>query len=159
MQTSVKLQDMMSYSLLLTIIAIAVIVLPLILFAILKFVKFKPKKKDPKAKPAAVKRKYDPVTLRNMYLEKIKEVETRYTTGLIDMRQAHIELSSVVREYCSEASGIPANSLTLKEIEFLNVPSLYNLIKEFYEPEFAPASDKDITLSFRNAREVVNSWK
>jgi hypothetical protein len=49
MQTSVKLQDMMSYSLLLTIIAIAVIVLPLILFAVLKFVKLKPKKKAPKA--------------------------------------------------------------------------------------------------------------
>ena len=159
MQTSVKLQDMMSYSVIMTIVAVVMIVLPVIIFIILKLTKFKPKQKVKKVKAAPVKKKVDPAVLRSMYLEKIKEVETRYNTSLIDFRQAYIELSSIVREYCSEASGVPANSLTLRELEVLNVPSLFNLIKEFYEPEFAPASDRDINQSFRNAREVVNSWK
>ncbi len=74
------------------------------------------------------------------------------------MRKAHILLSQCVREYCEEASSVPANSLTLREIEKLNKPTLYNLIKEFYEPEFAYDSDKDIKASFMRAAEVVRTW-
>ncbi|SCW56443.1 hypothetical protein SAMN02910456_01872 [Ruminococcaceae bacterium YRB3002] len=158
MQTSVKLQDMMSYSLLMTIIAIVLVLAPVIILLILKLVKFQPKKKEKKVKPV-VRPKIDPSKLRMMYLEKIKEIETRYATSLIDMRQAHIELSEAVREYCSEASGVPVKAYSLKEISVLGKPQLHEMVREFYEPEFAYDSDKDIKASFSKAREVVNSWK
>ncbi len=158
MPTSVKLQDMMSYSVILTIIAVVLVLAPVIFLLVFKLIKFKPKKKVKVEKPKP-KKHYDPVTLKNMYLEKIKEIETRYSSSLIDMRQAHLDLSKTVREYCAEASDVPVNSLTLNEIERLNVPSLYLLIKEFYAPEFAYEADADIARSFMNAREVVRSWK
>ena len=158
MPTSVKLQDMMSYSLILTIASIVLIVLPIVIFIILKLVNFKPKKRVKKVAPAKPKKKYDPAALKRIYLEKVKEIEVRYASDLINSRQAHIDLSKVVREYCSEASGCPAGSLTLNEIEQLNKPSLYLLIKEFYEPEFAQTSDKDIRESFAKAKEVITTW-
>ena len=158
MPTSVKLQDMMSYSLIMTIIAVVLILVPVILIIVFKLSKIKPKKKVKRVYKAKPKKKMDPVTLKNVYLEKIKDIETRYVKDLISLRQAHIELSKTVREYCAEASHVPAESLTLKEIEHLNVPSLYLLIKEFYEPEFAHDSDKDIRSSFTNAKEVIRSW-
>ncbi|MBR2523846.1 MAG: hypothetical protein IKE53_05335 [Clostridiales bacterium] len=159
MPTSVKLQDMMSYSLILTVIAIAIVVLPVLIFSLIKLIGFKPKKREKKAAKPKPKRKLDPQALKALYLEKIKETETRYTNNLIDMRAAHLDLSRIVREYCSEASGLPYDNLTLSELYRFNMPELYNLIREFYEPEFAPSSDKDIAASFSNARGVVTSWR
>lgn len=159
MQTSVKLQDMMSYSLILTIIAVAVIVLPIIAFVIFKLIKFKPKKQPQKqVQPVVIRKNYDPASLKSLYLNKIREIEMRYNEGQVDNRGAHQELSRVVRDYCSEASAIPADKLTLQEIGRLNVPSLYTLIKEFYEPEFAYESAKDMNSSFSGAREVITLW-
>ncbi|MBR6959682.1 MAG: hypothetical protein IKH76_04290 [Clostridiales bacterium] len=159
MQTSVKLQDMMSYSLILTIIAIAVIVLPIIIFIILKLIKFKPKNKPAKPAPVVkVQKTYDPVSLKSLYLNKIREIEVRYNEGKIDNRGAHQELSKAVRDYCSEASQIPTDKLTLQEIGRLNLPTLYSLIMEFYEPEFAYESAKDMNTSFNGAREVITLW-
>ena len=157
MQTSVKLQEMMSYSLVIAIIAAVLVIVPVVIFVVIKLTKFKPKKRVKKvvAKP---KKKYDPATLKQMYLDKVREIEAQYASGVIDMRQAHILLSQCVREYCEEASSVPANALTLREIEKLNKPTLYNLIKEFYEPEFAYDSDKDIKASFTRAAEVIRTW-
>ena len=159
MQTSVKLQDMMSYSLILMIIAIAVIALPIIVFVILKLIKFKPKKKPVKQmQPVVIRKNYDPVSLKSLYLNMIRDIEARYNEGKIDNRGAHQELSRVVRDYCSEASGIPADKLTLQEIGRLNLPSLYSLIREFYAPEFAYESARDMNMSFNGAREVITLW-
>ena len=158
MPTSVKLQDMMSYSTLLAVIAGILILAPIVVLIVLKLIKFQPKKRVKKVK-VVKKPKIDPARLRSMYMEKIKEVETRYETGLIDMRQAHLELSKTVREYCSEASGMPVDAFSLNEIALLNRPQLFEMVKEFYEPEFAYDSDKNIKASFSKAREVVTSWK
>ena len=157
MPTSVKLQEMMSYSLIAAIIAAVLIVVPVLIIVLIKVTKFKPKKKVKKVKEKP-KKKYDPGTLKQMYLDKIREIQAQHSSGLIDMRKAHLLLSQTVREYCAEASSVPTNVFTLKEIEKLNRPILYNTIKEFYEPEFAYDSDKDINASFRNAAEVIRTW-
>ena len=157
MPTSVKLQDMESYSLILTIIALTLIALPIVIFLIYKLINRTPRTKVPKPKPVPVIH-YDPMQLKSMYLEKIKEIETRYRNNLIDLRQAHLDLSKTVREYCAKASGVPTDKFTLGEIARLGKPTLFQLIREFYEPEFAYGSDKDINDSFRNAWEVVRVW-
>ena len=39
------------------------------------------------------------------------------------------------------------------------MPNLYNLIKDFYHPEFAyDAGNVDITKSFGDARTVIKEW-
>jgi len=158
MPTSVKLQDMESYSLILTIIAIALIALPVIILIILKMIRYeRPPRKPKPVKPAPVIH-YEPQQLKSIYLGMISEVETRYTNNLIDLRQAHIDLSRIVREYCAKASHVNTDKLTLREIARLGKPSLFDTIKEFYQPEFAYDSDKDIKMSFWSAREVIRTW-
>jgi len=158
MPTSVKLQDMESYSLIFMIIAIAVIALPIIIILILKLIRFEPPKRKPKPVKLPVAKKIEPQQLKSMYLEKVREIETRYTNNLIDLRQAHIDLSKTVREYCAFASNINTDKLTLREIAKLGKPALFDMVKEFYQPEFAYESDKDINMSFWSAREVIRTW-
>ena len=47
---------------------------------------------------------------------------------------------------------------TLKEIKKLNMPKLYNLIKEYYIPEFANISSGNAEKSIAQAREVIRKW-
>ena len=151
MPISVDLQDMFSYSLLLTIGLGLLVVLPIIILVIFKR---KPKPIKPKviSKMAADQ-------IKSKYLKTINEIETKYKAHEIDDREAYLQLSSAVRGFVQEMTGVRAMNLTLHEISGLGMPSLHNLIAEFYRPEFAFDSEgADTPKSIADARTVVEKW-
>ena len=47
---------------------------------------------------------------------------------------------------------------TLKEIENLNMPILYELIKEYYNPEFSKNIKGNILSSIEKTEKVIHKW-
>lgn len=161
MHTSVDLQDPFSFSFLLTMILLALVILPAIIFAIMKLkgVELPKFKRKPKPKPAPRITKVGAEELKRRYLEIISKIETDYKSNRIDDREAHQRLSSAVRGFVNERTGVKVSNYSLKELEFADMPELYTLIKEFYTPEFAFGTDaEDTEGSIRNAKEVISKW-
>ncbi|MCQ2505368.1 MAG: hypothetical protein MJ103_09045 [Saccharofermentans sp.] len=162
MPVSVSLEDMFAYSTLLTILLVVLVALPLLVYLILKLKKFKLPASKKKKKPEAPKpyvRKRSIQEIKSDYLKQIDAIERKYKNNEIDDREAYLELSTVVRSFVQEMTGIKAVNLTLSEIKELGLPKLADLIAEFYRPEFAYESDgTDTVRHIADARTVVTQW-
>ena len=161
MPISVSLQEMFGYSALLTILLVVLVAIPLIVYLFFKLKGFKlPEKKKKKAEaPKPYVRKRNIQEIKSDYLRQISMIETKYKNNEIDDREAYPKLSTVVRSFVQEMTGIKAVNLTLSEIKELGLPTLADLIAEFYRPEFAYDSEgADTIRHIADARTVVTQW-
>ena len=160
MSTSVSLQEPFSYSLELLLLLIGLAILPLIVMFLVKLLRWgkavAPKKKEVQEEK---KEPVDKEKVRSKYLNVIDGLEKQYKDQKIDDRAAYLGLSEAVRNFVHEFTGMNTQNLTLNEIGELGLPSLYNLIKDFYRPEFAyDSGDTDVDQSFEISRKVVRTW-
>ena len=155
MRTSVKLQDPFSYSLI-PIIILGLLII--ILFGIWLYKRRKPKVK--KAEEIVIKKapKENLAGIKAKYLKKIDEVEKKLKEDKIKLRGAYQELSSIIRFFTFEVTGIKVQNYTLQDIESLNMPELTELIQEYYAPEFAQISKGNIEVSLAKTRKVIEKW-
>lgn len=161
MPISVNLQEMFGYSALLTILLVVLVAIPLLVYLFFKLKGFKlPEKKKKKAEaPKPYVRKRSIQEVKSDYLRQISMIETKYKNNEIDDREAYLRLSTVVRSFVQEMTGIKAVNLTLSEIKELGLPTLADLIAEFYRPEFAYDSEgADTIRHIADARTVVTQW-
>jgi len=161
MPISVNLQEMFGYSALLTILLVVLVAIPLLVYLFFKLKGFKlPEKKKKKAEaPKPYVRKRSIQEIKSDYLRQISMIETKYKNNEIDDREAYLRLSTVVRSFVQEMTGIKAVNLTLSEIKELGLPTLADLIAEFYRPEFAYDSEgADTIRHIADARTVVTQW-
>ena len=68
-------------------------------------------------------------------------------------------MSEQVRMFVFEITSISTQNYSLKEIKKLNIPGLYELIEEYYEPEFASKSIGDFDSSMTKAKDIVKNFK
>ena len=160
MSTSVSLQEPFSYSLNLLLALGAAVLLPMLIMLIIKLIMkgkaIAPKKKE-KEQPAPPP--IDKDRVRGKYLGIINEIEKKYDSKELDDRAAYLELSGAVRNFVHDYTGANTQNMTLNEIGALGMPSLFNLIKEYYRPEFAlDSGETDVKKSIDTARKVVMSW-
>ena len=76
----------------------------------------------------------------------------------IELREAYQQISSEMRLFVFEMTDIKTQNYSLAEIKELNLPILYELIEEYYEPEFASKSVGDFNASITKARRVISEW-
>lgn len=156
MQTSVNLQEPFTYSVVPLIILICVIIAITIYLIYTKI-----KKKD--AKEEIVKEipekniKNIPV-IKGKYINQLDSIEYKYLNKMISLRKAYQLISESIRLFIFEVTDITTQNYSLSEIKKLEIPNLYELIKEYYEPEFASKSMGDFQSSINKARGVVNKW-
>lgn len=163
MPTTVDLQKPLSFSLVLTVILIVLAVLPPLIWLIIKLAGIKLPERKQKKEALEAPKEIKPVRpiaeLKRDYMRRIDEIEAKYNNQEIDARETHIRMSSVVRGFVNEATGVNVRNYTLQEIARLNMPDLAKLIEEFYSPEFAfGTEDVKIEDSFGNARQVIREW-
>lgn len=161
MSISVSLQDPLSYSTDLLFILLVAVIVPIIIIVLVRLILSKPPMKtQKKVKPAPVEKPASNMDrLRQKYLIKIDAVDRDYQDCKIDERESYIRLSSIVRNFVHEATGVNTQNLTLSEIERLSMPALHGLISVFYRPEFAyETGDIDVAASFNDARRVIREW-
>ncbi len=158
MQTSVNLQEPYSYSLVPVLVAWGLIIL---LTALLIYLLFFRKKETQEQEAPQPERKLVPknfVAIRNKYLKKLDALMEQYKSGCISERDVFQELSIHVRMYVFEITGKKVQNYTLEEIRRVGIPTLQNLIHEYYEPEFAMKQFHDAERAIKKARETIEKW-
>lgn len=151
MQTSVNLQDPFSYA----IYPVFFIIIILLVYIIVLFCKHKNKVK---VKSISKKQVVDIERIKPRYIKKLDDVEYKLDSKKISIRTAYQSTSKIIRNFVHEVSGIKVQNYTLEEIKDLNMPVLYELVKEYYTPEFAEQSSGNIKNSIEKTRKVIEKW-
>lgn len=156
MQVETELRDMFSYSLPIIII-LGIILIVLIIF--LLFSKKKKVKKEIIKQEVIIPKYKDLMAIKRMYLNKIDKLYYDITNNKINNREAYQTLSKLIRNYIYESTNIKVQNYTLEEIKKVNIPILYELVSEYYDPEFSVISGGNIINSTQKTRSVIERWR
>lgn len=152
MQVTTELNPLFSYSLI--PILILLIIIASILFT---YILTSPKNKKIII-PIKVPNKEDINTIKNKYLKEINKLIKKIETNSINNRLAYQELSLIIRNFVYEMTNIKVQTYTLQDIKYLNMPYLYELVQEYYNPEFAFNSSGNILNSINKTKGVIEKW-
>ena len=148
------LEEMFSYSL-------SPMILSLIIFLILLLIYYYLFVKKPKAQfvyPHIVGKD----AIKRTYVSRLDDIINDYRNRRIDNRKVYIRLSKLIRGFAFEMTGVKLQNCTLDEISRMNMPQLYNLVYEYYDPEFARHSRGHSPMVIDNVltktRMVIDRW-
>ena len=158
MQTSINLQEPFTYSIIPLIIIIVLVILETCYLISLRKKNKKIIKEQEEVKAIPEKNIKNIPVIKEKYLNQLDTIEYKYTNNMIELRKAYQLISEAVRLFVFEITDITTQNYSLMEIKKLNIPTLYELIKEYYEPEFASKSTGDFGNSINKARRVINEW-
>ncbi len=97
--------------------------------------------------------------LKQHFLELVDDVERRFVAGSVPERDVFLELSSLMRRFVFEASGMRAHTSTLAELREAAPASVSATIADIYPAEFEPdPADVSVPASIARVREVVGTW-
>lgn len=164
MSFSVELQKPMSFAVW-PIVALGCLLLAAVLFVIIRKLVENYKKNLAEKKRLEEERKKEPVVvkpslqeLKNKYLEKIAQLESDFLGGKIESREAYTELSNLFRTFIFDATGTPAHKYTLYDMRGLDRPIVYNLVNNYYAPEFSKDTKGNILESIEFTKRAVFEW-
>ncbi|MCL1790443.1 MAG: hypothetical protein FWG40_03640 [Peptococcaceae bacterium] len=156
MQTSVELQAPFSYAILPIIILLLLFVAMLVFMFISQIINKKNTTPEAEFKPVFGA---DLDAHKLKYLRELEEVACKLQSEEIDGRTAYQQLSMTIRLFVYEVTHIKVQNYTLSDIASINMPLLYELIREYYAPEFSKESEGEILSSIEGARKVIERWK
>ncbi|KAB1643594.1 hypothetical protein [Gulosibacter chungangensis] len=90
---------------------------------------------------------------------KVADIETATMNGSLDSRSAHEQLSAVVREFIAESTGIPADHMTLSDLQRTELRGTTRAVAQFYPGVFGAEPEQDLAKSIHMAREVLSGWR
>lgn len=156
MPTTVKLQDMLSYSRVILIVALLIFFTYGIFCLVFLLISHNRNRKRVLAvrEPAPVVL----LKLKNKYITQLLMLDKRYANEARDNRKGFEELSRLVRHFVFESTGIRVQNYTLEDIRALNKPSLSELIGSCYPPEFGPEGYGRIHEVISEAKKVIEEW-
>ena len=158
MQTSINLQELFTYSIIPLIISSCFFVAMTCYLIYLKKSNEIPIIEENKIKEIPEKNKKNVLVIKGKYQNQLDSIEYKYTSKMIDQRKAYQLISEAMRLFVFEMTDITTQNYSLGEIKKLNMPELYELIEEYYEPEFASKCERDFNSSINKARRVINKW-
>ena len=159
MRTTINLQEPFTYSFLPLIITFLLIIGFTIYIILSKKPKDKVKGKMEEVKVIPERNIKNIPVIKNKYLQQLNDIEDKYTNNQIELRKAYQLISEAIRLFVFEVTDITTQNYSLTEIKKINIPVLYELIEEYYEPEFASKTIGDFNSSINKARRVINEWK
>ena len=96
---------------------------------------------------------------KKKYIGELLYIESDLQQNRITVRQAYQRISMTIRMFVFEVTGIKVQKYTLSEIRKVNIPQLTNLVREYYEPEFARETRADIRASLLKTRRLIEAWR
>jgi len=164
MSFSVDLQKPMSFAIW-PIVLLGVLLLGAVLFVVIKKIVDNYKRKQAEKKLLEEKKKREPEVvkpslqeLKNTYLAKIAQLEADFLGGKIESREAYKELSELFRTFVYDATGTPAHKYTLYDMRGLDKPIVYNLVNNYYAPEFSKNTKGNIIESIDFTKRAIFEW-
>ena len=155
MQTSINLQEPFTYSII--PLVFLVIIIMILIYFLLKNRKIVTVEKEIVKEIPEKNIKNIPV-IKNKYLKQLDKINNEFKENLITLREAYQSISEVIRLFVFEVTDITTQNYTLTEIKKLDLPVIYELIEEYYEPEFASKSIGDFDASINKTRRIINEW-
>ena len=99
-----------------------------------------------------------PVDVRRKALSRIDDVERRVHAGQLSPRDAHIELSGILRELAFYTTRFDARKMTLTDLRRAGLTRLADTIASFYPVNFAPAEAIEAQPAIDASRSAVSQW-
>ncbi len=158
METTVELQAPFQYMIIWPILAVIMLAA-----AIFLQVYFRKKLGDRLKKEKQIRlKKISEATLegkKKKYIGELVYIERDLMNRRITVRQAYQKMSLCIRMFVRDVTGINVERYTLTEIRAVNIPQLTNLVKEYYEPEFARETRIDARQSILKTRMLIEGWR
>ncbi|MBC7590301.1 MAG: hypothetical protein H7226_04560, partial [Salinibacterium sp.] len=104
-------------------------------------------------------------TVRAHYLELIAETRSAHASGSLDAREAHHQLSQIVRSYVSEREGKQTMQMTLADLRATEFTPLTEAVEKLYPGSFgtggrdALAAAASVDRAADDARRLVSTWR
>ena len=153
MHTSINLQEPYQYR------VIPIIIIIIVIISVFYYLyKNKKQLKQNIVKEIPEKNIKNVRVIKGKYLNELNSIEYKYNNKMIDIRKAYQLISETIRMFVFEVTDITTQNYSLAEIKKLGIPVLYELIEEYYKPEFASKSEGDFESSIIKARRIVNEW-
>ena len=102
-----------------------------------------------------------PAAPREQSLAALDRIERSVADRAISAREAHQQISRVVRQFVTAASGLPAETMTLTSLRRGGPEQLAELVAVLYPPEFGPGDEparRELGTALAQARELVTTW-
>ncbi len=96
---------------------------------------------------------------RAAWLARIGSIEKEVAAGELTVRQAHLRLSALLREFATTKTGIDASAMTLRELRAAGLDELASAVAQYYPIAFQAREATQLGRAAQLAREVVSSWK
>lgn len=160
MDTSVKLQEMLSFSKLPIYITGGLLAAVILYFLLRYLIRCNKKKKTKtvEAKRPVVVQNRSLTDPRQTYLALLDALEKEYQQGICDVRSTYQKMSEIIRDFVFEMTGIKVQNYTLSDIRQIKMPVLEELVEEYYSPEFAERSEGDVQAALDKTRNAIRHW-
>lgn len=96
--------------------------------------------------------------LKEAYVQRIDAVASDAAAGQLTAREAHLELSLLVRSFARDVTGVDAPRLTLAELHRHPLPGVAEVIGRIYPGEFGLEPLPPVAQSAGTARQAVWQW-
>lgn len=101
-------------------------------------------------------------TARRRALNRLDQVAADATARRSTAREAHRQVSETVRGFVAAATGVPALTMTLADLERKGPERLASVVALLYVSEFGPDDRQaalDLDAALAAARDLVTSWE
>ena len=101
-------------------------------------------------------------TVRTEYLELIDRTRREHASGRMDSREAHHQLSQILRSYVAEREGQQTMQMTLKDLRGTRFTPLTQAIEKLYPGAFGVRAgvsvDVSVDRAVDEAKRLVTTW-
>lgn len=156
-QPAGQILPVVGYSPLWLVIGLLLILL-VVAYYLLSLLLTRPRPAPQPVPPAAAPRRSG-AELQAVYLEQVERIEQLHAAGELSARRAHAELSRTVREFVSEATGVPADRMTLSELRATPFAGAAFAVSEYYPLIFGPDEARSTEHGLHAARQVIALWR
>lgn len=95
---------------------------------------------------------------RTEAFSRVDAIERRVLAGELDDRSAYEQLSATIREFVADATGVPADHMTLADLSRTQLHGTTRTVAQLYPGIFAPEAQRDVAAATRDARAVISGW-
>ena len=155
---TVPLQELFSYKLIWLITGLILIAVSALVFS---FFYARWRKLKRLAESGLTLKKPAPLAVpvaRIKYMRQLNRLEKALGEGAIEERVAYQELSRIIRMFTHDVTHIDVQNFSYSEISAQNIPQLTELVREYYEPEFAERSNANFEKSLKDTLEIIKKW-
>lgn len=100
-----------------------------------------------------------PEAIRTHYLGMIDETRAAHAAGTLDRREAHHQLSLLLRSYVDEREGVRTLHMTLRDLRGTALTPLTDAVAKLYPGAFSPDYPGTVDEAATEAQRLVTTWR